>query len=117
MKWRIGKCLVLGIVLLLCAFFAFNFYILNRLNGDEFAESVLEQDVHKLIINNVKHLDHRFWKANSDHDEIYQKLNNMFNGQRMLWTKSPAALWKLANLVRKNEVHSTLPLTQVPKSY
>lgn len=99
---KIGRCLLLGVALILCAFFSFNLYILTKLNQNE-VESGFE-DFEKAIISNVKDLNHRFWEANPEYSNMNERLQLMFKERAPGLWKTPAVLWNLANNVSPLEI-------------
>lgn len=100
-RCRIGRCLLIGVVVILSAFFSFNFYILKELNRDKIPKPVeLEQDIEQRIVNGVKSLSASHWQKNAEYDDVFYQLELMFKpGVKPLWSKSPAQLWKLVNKV------------------
>lgn len=98
---KIGKWLFIGVILLFSAFFSFNFYIFNELLRKEKVNDLfVEEDIGQYIIKNVDRLSPILLKPHPDYNESFKKLQSMFKGNAQeVWTKSPAALWKLANTV------------------
>lgn len=101
-RCRKGKCILLGVVILLGAFFSFNFYIIKELNRDKPVID-LDEDIENQIIHNVKQLNPTHFLKNPEYDDVFYQLQLMFDpGVKPLWSKSPAQLWTLVNRVSHN---------------
>lgn len=101
MRFRAVKWIMLGLILLLIAFFSFNIYILKVINRSEKVVVVhAESNTEDRIIANVKSLSPSHWQKNPEYDDVFYQLKLMFDpGVKPIWSKSPAQLWKLVNNV------------------